>query len=295
MDTNFVTLLIGVATGLGISYILRRPTAEKIEPAQPEVAPPAIAPPSPPPSLAYQRLADLERFKSGYLARTAHELRSPINSLISLHQLILEDLCEGPEEEREFIAQGKDTALKVLALFDTIMAVSKLDIGREQPQLEPVPLAPMLAEVKTLTEHQAANRSLHLTIEQPDESKTGESKIVTDPAWLKTLLVSLVQDAIANSAENTLRLWVEPLDDGVGICLERDRTAAQLQNELAEVADGTLKEVERTAAPVQLSTGLVLATAQLALEYLNGQLEILPHSAENHSIVRCRFDTSTDR
>lgn len=281
MNTDLVTLLIGVVTGLGISNLLRRPPAQ--------VEPPAIAPtkPSPPPSLAYQRLANLERFKSGYLARTAHELRSPINSLISLHQLILEDLCEGPEEEREFIAQGKDTALKVLALFDTIMAVSKLDIGREQPQLESVPLAPILAEVETLTQHQAANRSLRLMIEQP-----AELTIVTDPTWLKTVLVSLVQDAIANSEENTLRLWVEQLDDGAGICLERDRASAQLQNELAEVADGTLKEVERTAAPVRLSTGLVLATAQLALEYIDGQLEILPHSAENHSIIRCRLDST---
>ena len=60
--------------------------------------------------IAYRQLLALERFKSGFLARTSHELRSPINTIVSLHQLILEDLCEGPEEEKEFIEQSKNAA-----------------------------------------------------------------------------------------------------------------------------------------------------------------------------------------
>ncbi|MEM9978695.1 MAG: histidine kinase dimerization/phospho-acceptor domain-containing protein, partial [Cyanobacteria bacterium P01_D01_bin.2] len=88
-------------------------------------------PPENPQALAYQRLSQLERFKSGFLARTAHELRSPINSVIGLHQLILEGLCETPEEEKQFTGEAKEAAYKVLQLFDTIIAASKLDIGRE--------------------------------------------------------------------------------------------------------------------------------------------------------------------
>ena len=41
--------------------------------------------------LAYQMAQEMSDFKGGFLARVTHELRSPLNGLIGLHQLILED------------------------------------------------------------------------------------------------------------------------------------------------------------------------------------------------------------
>ena len=55
--------------------------------------------------LAYQMAAQMSQFKAGFLARTSHELRSPLSSMIGLHQLILSDLCESPEEQKEFIKE----------------------------------------------------------------------------------------------------------------------------------------------------------------------------------------------
>ena len=145
--------------------------------------------------LAYQRLLALERFKSGFLARTSHELRSPINTIVSLHQLILEDLCEDTEEERTFIGQSKEAALKMLALFDQITAVSKLDIGREPPKLEAIDLSFLLPEVEMLTTLQAANQNVRFSVESPMET----IEVMSDPKWLKNILVSLIQDTVAHT------------------------------------------------------------------------------------------------
>ena len=46
----------------------------------------------------------------------------------------------------------------MLALFDRIAAVSKLDVGRESPQLEPVDLSFLLPEVEMNISLQAANQ-----------------------------------------------------------------------------------------------------------------------------------------
>ena len=50
--------------------------------------------------LAYALQRQISHFKGGFLARISHELRSPLSQLTSLHQLILNDLCEDPQEER---------------------------------------------------------------------------------------------------------------------------------------------------------------------------------------------------
>ena len=248
--------------------------------------------------LAYQRLLALERFKSGFLARTSHELRSPINTIVSLHQLILEDLCDSPEEEKEFIAQSKAAALKMLALFDQIAAVSKLDVGREPPQLEAVDLGFVLPEVEMFTALQAANQNVRYTVDLPDQ----EIEVYTDPRWLKNILVSLMQDAIAYS--KTLRLFVEQRNKAVAVVIECDRPAADLQAELDSIPNtvdpphdpyaGTSADLlvgsQLAIDNIHLSTGLVLATAHTALPLIKGEFSIQPHpDAEGRSCLQCIF------
>lgn len=245
--------------------------------------------------LAYQRLLVLERFKSGFLARTAHELRSPVNAIVSLHQLILEDLCEGPEEEKEFIQQSKAAALKMLALFDQLAAVSKLDIGREPPKLEAVDLSFLLPEVQMLTALQAANQNTRYTVESPAD----EQIVHTDAKWLKNILVSLIQDAIPHG--KILRLAAEETPQSVVIVIECDRSATSLQTELNNIslaadsdtdavggAPHSAKDISTEA--IQLSTGLILAMAHTALPLINGEFAILPHpDSSERCCLQCSF------
>ncbi len=255
--------------------------------------------------LAYRQLLALERFKSGFLARTSHELRSPINTIVSLHQLILEDLCESPEEEKEFIEQSKNAALKMLSLFDRIAAVAKLDIGREPPKLEPVDLSFLLPEVEMLTALQAANQNVRYTV----EPLTDELAIHTDGRWLKNTLTSLLQDAIPYVKQ--LKLSVEKTATAIDIVIECDRGAtpspycsiAQLKAELTEIEAATAHPKTSITSPsieaarnlpdpesLKLSTGLVLATAQTTLPIIKGAFVIEPAAANGIRLI-CRFSS----
>ena len=258
---------------------------------------PSLADPDENLQLSYQRLLALERFKSGFLARTSHELRSPINTIVSLHQLILEDLCEGPEEEKEFIEQSKGAALKMLALFDQIAAVSKLDVGREPPKLEAVDLSFLLPEVEMLTVLQAKNQNVRYAVEPPAD----ELAVYTDAKWLKNILASLIQDAIPHT--KILRLAVEQTGQSVAVVIECDRPTALLQSELGKIsdaADSSLDEnlnsnlrqsVENfSVEDIRLSSGLVLATAYTALPLIRGEFALVPHlNSADRSCLRCTF------
>ncbi|MEM8501592.1 MAG: HAMP domain-containing sensor histidine kinase [Cyanobacteria bacterium P01_D01_bin.1] len=241
----------------------------------------------------YEQLRALERFKSGFLARTSHELRSPINTIVSLSQLILEDLCEGPEEEREFIAQSKTAALKMLALFDQIAAVSKLDIGREPATLNQVDLSFLLPEIEMLTTLQAANQNVRYAVSAPTE----EIEIYTDSKWLKNTLVSLIQDTLFHT--KSLSVFLECDQTEVAIVIECDHSAAQLQTEIDNLSQFTLDPDASSTTPdiskdIQLSTALILATATITLPLINGKFEITPHSASSdRTHLKCIFSKFT--
>ena len=234
-------------------------------------------PPEDPKALAYERLSQLERFKSGFLARTAHELRSPINSVIGLHQLILEGLCETPEEEKQFTGEAKEAAYKVLQLFDTIIAASKLDIGREVPVLEPIPLKTLFKTLEELTHLQAANSNLRLTFKPTDLF------VASDLKWLQMMLLSLIDDAI--TATKLGHITLEAFDDGKHVLLQlaADRSVAELCVRLDTSLYGREVDLSNLSS-VYLSTGLTLAIAQEMTKALNGEL-ILPTEGDSSVVT----------
>ncbi|NEQ49595.1 MAG: HAMP domain-containing histidine kinase [Leptolyngbya sp. SIO3F4] len=237
-------------------------------------------PPENPKALAYERLSQLERFKSGFLARTAHELRSPINSVIGLHQLILEGLCESPEEEKQFTGEAKEAAYKVLQLFDTIIAASKLDIGREVPTLESIALATLFKTLKELTQLQAANSNLRLTF------KPTELSVVSDLKWLQMMLISLIDDAITSTKLGDITL--DAIADGefVVLSIEADRPVSELCVRLDTSLYGREVDLSNLSS-VYISTGLTLAVAQEMVTALKGEL-ILP-TEEDTSIIKVKL------
>ncbi|NJR65482.1 MAG: HAMP domain-containing histidine kinase [Leptolyngbyaceae cyanobacterium CRU_2_3] len=237
--------------------------------------------------LSYGMATEMEKFKSGFLARSSHELRSPINSVISLHQLILADLCESPDEEREFIAQAQTSAEKMLGLLDRLISLSKLVYGTEPMQIQPLHLGEVLAEVQHFTELQAQNRSLRLEISLPEPTLW----VQADPRWLRQVLISLIDMPMSLMQEGYIRLQaqVETDQQQVNILIEDQRPVEFWQEPvdwLNAVKVGSEKwlptkeavqmHVEGTRVASNIpSPGLNLLMVQTLLERMGCRLEIL--------------------
>ena len=142
---------------------------------------------------AYEAAIDLAQFKSSFLARTAHELRSPMNALISSLQLITADLCDSPEEEREYVGIAQEAALKFIGLLDEVIKVSKLQTGTLEIRSTDVDLSMLLQEVYFMTRMQAETRNLKLIIPMLDD----EILVQADEAYLRQAIVILVDRAVS--------------------------------------------------------------------------------------------------
>jgi len=181
-------------------------------------------PPGLPPSqlqalqLAYDRLQQQQHFQAAFLGSASHELRAPINQIISLHQLILEDLCENPAEEREFLAQANQAIQTVLKNLDLLISLSKLEVGGVTPNLQGVPLASLLHQVQQLTQMKSVNRHCRLTVTQAEPTIV----VWSDRQWLLQLLVMLVDTAI-DLGSDVIALEVAPAAEVVILTLNCDR------------------------------------------------------------------------
>lgn len=262
----------------------------------PEATPPQLSTDAQDALLAYYLTAEQSQFRAGFLARTAHELRSPLSSIISLHQLVLSDLCEDHDEERECVAQAYNATQKLLALLDSLIMVSKAECGSSSPSLQPVSLAGIFEEVHALTHLLAQNRNLRLTIEPVEPDIT----VQTDARRLQQVLVMLVDMAIMLMDDGAIRMAAQSTDQGwVEIWLDDYRPAIAwqeplnliklvsqdqeqlMQRLLTQIRQGSPISVQAIEAHLPgssrspVSVGMALMMCQILMEMVGGRLEII--------------------
>lgn len=269
--------------------------------------------------IAYQLAIQMSQFKAGFLARTSHELRSPLNSLIGLHQLILSDLCDDPAEERAFVAQANSSALKLINLIDQILEVSRVEHGNSKLEIQPLQLATVLAEVYNLTHLIAANRNIHLHLSPPE----AEIYVLADPRWLRQVLLNLLDTCLTQieSGSVSIRIFCDQAQPGhekieaqPQLATGHEKIAAQPQlptgtsfaTDYAQIWIDVNPSIATWSDPIDLnqtaqsnesvlkntapSSGMNMLLIQTILELMQSRLEIVnPHEADADSFTRLQL------
>ena len=91
--SNWICLAVGLGLGVGGNLLVGRwgRVADSSPAPQDTNQDPLTLEQLKQTQLAYQLAQQMSQFKAGFLTRVSHELRSPLNSMIGLHQLILSD------------------------------------------------------------------------------------------------------------------------------------------------------------------------------------------------------------
>ncbi|XGV95910.1 MAG: sensor histidine kinase [Leptolyngbya sp. BL-A-14] len=271
--TDLVWLLLGL--GLGLSLRLRSRQTISTDSTEKSSLPEPPLEQDPQSSLqslqlAYQLATEISQFKGGFLARTSHELRSPLNGMIGMQQLILQDLCDGPEEERDFIAQANQSALKMIKVLDHVVDVARLQHGTVKMELQPLQLTALLQSVYDLTCLQAADRNLKLELTLPDP----DLYVFADPRRLQQVLLYLVDTSIAEMGEGYIHVSAHPVmeTECVQLWIDCDRPL-----HFSEPID-CLQTHSKPEAVIP-SPGLNLLTSQILLSLMGGTLTVVESTA----------------
>jgi signal transduction histidine kinase len=227
--------------------------------------------------LAYEMAKQVSSFKSGFLARASHELRSPLTSLIGMHQLILSDLCDSPEEEREFIAQANISALKMVKLLTDVIDVSKIEDGKARLEITALPLSKVFENLQTLTYMQAAHSNLPFKIIAPEP----EIYVLADPRRLQQVLVGIVDAAIARMESGRIQVSAASATESQQAQIWIDvESASQIWSEMADSLEQTPEPLDKVGKTSEMSSGLNLLVAQTVVEVMQGRLELVAVSDE---------------
>lgn len=138
------------------------------------------------------------RTKEEFISIAAHELRTPLTSIVGYLELFAEGrFGELPPPASRPLSSVQRNAHRLKRLVDDMLAVSRIESGREVLHREPVDLAAMVREVvaELMPLAQAHNHRLQATIDPIDPIEADRDK-------LHRITVNIVSNAIRSSPES---------------------------------------------------------------------------------------------
>ncbi|MGA1622295.1 MAG: sensor histidine kinase [Synechocystis sp.] len=227
--------------------------------------------------LALQAQQEINHYKQFFLARIAHELRSPLSSLMGLQQLILNDLCDDPAEERAFLKDANVAANKLLTMIDDCVAVAKIDYGRITLDATAIEVTALFTELEQLVALPVGNRNFRLTFDAPASLPT----INGDRQKIIWVLRNLIDRALDTTPERNGHIHLSGSRDGdpsqVTLTLQLPCGADEWQWTTPPqdtTAASTVTHLQKISDQVRLSPALTWQLVQTLIMKMGGSAAI---------------------
>lgn len=159
----------------------------------------------------------LEANQQRFLANAAHELKTPIMSILGAAELLATGEDENPATRSRLLDHIFSESRRMQRLAEALLRLSRVGWDLREPKGEVVDLRATGQRAAGLVEPLAESAGLRLNIEGE------EARVRADPEWLQEVLLVLLSNAIKNSTRGgDIRLRVRGNavtveDEGVGI------------------------------------------------------------------------------
>ena len=211
--------------------------------------------------------------KSDFLAMISHELRTPMNSVIGLTDLMLYSNASPPQ--REYLGMIKSSANALLDIINEILDFSRIEAGALSLCNTPFHLGKLLRDTFTPLAVQAREKALAFYW----ETEPGIPEILEgDAGRLRQVLINLIGNAIKFTQSGEVRISVtqQPVTDEGYICLQfavLDTGIGIPSGKLASIFQ-PFEQVNTSVSRRYGGTGLGLAISTQLVRMMGGSLQV---------------------
>lgn len=226
-------------------------------------------------SLTNQELTRLVRASQDNLSLLAHELKSPLTSIIGYSELFMRQQRSGKVRDTfsslEHIERVIRSGRQILRLINDALEFARYETGKMRLQLEFSDVITAINTVVEVMQPLADSRGLLLV----PNCKNAPERVLTDPFRLQQIMVNLVSNAIRYTKTGSINIkcnlladsrWViEISDTGVGIAPE----------DQSRIFDPFSRAILSEQQHPPDSTGLGLAIVSRLVELLQGEISLV--------------------
>lgn len=228
--------------------------------------------------------------KSSFLSNMSHDIRTPLNAIIGLSQLI-ECQAEDADKVREYAMKLNCSGRHLLGLINDILDISKIESGNNILNITEVEVAQIKEEMDTIIRPQASAKNQHFVIK---ETNITSKRIAADKLRLNQILINILSNAVkytpqgghiemeicqvacARKGYASYRFTIS--DDGQGMSEEYRKIIFE---PFTREVPGVEKEIQ--------GTGLGMAITKNLVDLMGGSISVRSHLQEGST-----FEVSLD-
>jgi signal transduction histidine kinase/DNA-binding response OmpR family regulator len=229
-------------------------------------------------SAARERAEAANEAKSRFLANVSHEVRTPLNGILGMAELLGGTPLDA--EQETYVAAIRSSGSALASLIDEILDFSKIEAGRLELSSERFDVIALVEGVTELLAPRAQGKDLEIA----STVMAGVPRhVVGDPVRLRQILLNLAGNAVKFTEHGGVGLRVsapvmgqlrfEIADTGPGV--PADRRAAIFED---------FEQADSSTTRLHGGTGLGLAISKRLSERMGGSLALAPAVPEGGSV-----------
>lgn len=224
---------------------------------------------------ALQRANRANAAKSEFLARMSHDIRTPLNGIIGVLDLV-EKRRHDPELHELYHRKAKVAANHLLSLLNDVLEMGKLEDSEIPLEEEPFNLLEILSEVYTIANLRAEERNV--TVVHDNYIDLKYPNLYGSPLYIRQIFLNLVINSIKyNKVGGTVMCHSEIVGktpDSVIYCFHVDDTGIGMTQEFMERIYEPFSQERTDARSSYPGAGMGMAIVKRLVDKMNGNISI---------------------
>jgi signal transduction histidine kinase/CheY-like chemotaxis protein len=212
-----------------------------------------------------------DELKSRFLSNMTHEFRTPVNSIIGLCNLLVEDRQRDGEQVEQEIIYIRKAAEQLGELVNDLLDLAKVEAGKTSVRRAPVDIAKLFGALRGMLRPLLLNQAVALTFEAADDLP----QLATDEAKVSQILRNLISNALKFTERGEVRVSAALAGDGQQIAFMVADTGIGIEPEDQQRIFEEFTQIEHRLQRGVRGTGLGLPLSRRLAELLGGTISLV--------------------
>ncbi len=212
------------------------------------------------------------RAKSSFLANISHEIRTPINIIIGMNELVARD--NQSESVKEYVEKIRVAGEMLDALMSNTLDMVKIESGKLEISLDEYKVSSLIAEVEQYARILCQKKNLQFAVE--NNIKT-DAFYVGDALAIKQILLNIINNAVKYTNEGTISLSVNKNsinDKKEMLMFAVNDTGRGIKKEDIHKIFEAFKRVDSNKGKYIEGVGLGLSIVKQLLSAMHGEIKV---------------------
>lgn len=211
--------------------------------------------------------------KNEYLANMAHDIRTPINTVLGMNEMILRENTN--VEINEYSNNIKRASNILVELVNDILDISKIESGNMELLEDSYEVGELLNDVITVIKDKCKKKNLQLVV---NVDKSIPSQLYGDENKIKQVLLNLLTNAVKYTQSGTVTFEIKVMNrngsDNVELYVAVEDTGSGIQQENLKSIFSSFKRIDEIRNTKIEGTGLGLNIVYNLLKLMKSKIEV---------------------